>query len=100
AKARSRAPCISCQSVNGISGTLVVTVRATTFASAQVGSTEAMRATLARTAMIFAALSDPKAMVLTGTVFSVRAIARRTAFLKWDKEAITRATRYVKRAAG
>ena len=45
----------------------VVTARATTFASAQAESMDAMRATLARTAMIFAARSDPKAIVLTAT---------------------------------
>jgi hypothetical protein len=45
----------------------VVTARATTFASAQAESMAAMRATLARTAMIFAARSDPRAIVLTDT---------------------------------
>ena len=45
----------------------VVTDRATTFASAQAESMAAIRATLARTAMIFAARSDPRAIVLTDT---------------------------------
>src|SRR5690348_4339839 len=63
ANARSWAPCINCQSVNGIDGTVVSTRRATSFASAQEGSTAATRATLARTAMIFAARSDPRAIV-------------------------------------
>src|SRR5258705_8720236 len=67
AGARSRAPCISCESVIGIAGRLVVTERATTVASDQPESMAAIRAMLARTAMIFAARSDPKAIVLTGT---------------------------------
>src|SRR5258708_26170947 len=67
ASALSRAPCISCQSLRGIAGMFVVTVRATTFSSAQAASMAAMRATLARTAMIFAARSDPRAIVLTDT---------------------------------
>jgi hypothetical protein len=48
-------------------GTLVSTRRATTLAFAQAGSMVAIRATLARTAMIFAARSDPSAIVLTAT---------------------------------
>src|SRR5215813_9774920 len=51
-----------------MAGTLVSTRLATTFAFAQSGSMVAMRATLARTAMIFAARSDPRAIVLTATV--------------------------------
>jgi len=50
--------------------------------------------------MIFAALSDPKAMVLTGTgVLGARYCSTHN-ILEVDKEAITRATPYVKRAAG
>jgi branched-chain amino acid transport system permease protein len=51
----------------GIAGALVSTRRATTLAFAQAGSTAATRATLARTAMIFAARSDPRAIVLIAT---------------------------------
>src|ERR1043165_8818476 len=71
ARARSRAPSINCQSVNGMAGMLVSTRRATTFALAQSGSMAAIRATLARTAMIFAARSDPRAIVFWGTTYSV-----------------------------
>jgi hypothetical protein len=67
ANARSRAPCINCQSVIGIAGTLTSTLLATTFASFQSGSIAAMRATLARTAIIFDARSDPSAIVLVDT---------------------------------
>ena len=43
ASARSCAPCINCQSVNGIDGTVVFTRRATTFALAQDESMAATR---------------------------------------------------------
>ena len=66
ASALSRAPCISCQSVKGIAGTFVVTARATTLTSLHEASISAMRARQARTAIILAALSEPKAIVLIG----------------------------------
>jgi hypothetical protein len=58
---------MSCQSVNGIAGTLTSTRRATTFASTHEGSIVATRDTLARTAIILAARSEPNAIVLAGT---------------------------------
>src|ERR1700754_2962090 len=67
--ALSRAPCIKCQSVSGIAGTVVSTRRATTFTSDQPGSIVAIRETLARTAMIFAARSDPIAIVFIDTEY-------------------------------
>src|SRR5690242_7417120 len=71
---------MSCQSVSGMAGTVVSTRRATTLAFAQSGSIVAIRATLARTAMIFAARSDPRAIVLSVT--AREAIAQEPTSLK------------------
>ena len=63
-----------------MAGTLVSTRRATTLAFAQSGSIVAIRATLARTAMIFAARSDPRAIVFSAT--ATEAIAHEPVSLK------------------
>src|ERR1044072_1357698 len=81
---------MSCQSVSGIDGTVTSTRRATTLAFAHAGSIVATRATLARTAMIFAARSEPKAIVLVGTE-----TLSKTCLLKRDR-GYPIAPRYVK----
>src|ERR1044071_8951355 len=82
---------MSCQSVRGIEGTVTSTRRATTLAFAHAGSIVATRATLARTAMIFAARSEPKAIVLVGTE-----TLSKTCLMKRDRGYLI-ALRYVKR---
>jgi hypothetical protein len=62
ASARCLAPPINSQSVKGIDGASVLTGRATILALRQAASISATRATLARTAMIFAARSEPNAI--------------------------------------
>src|SRR6185503_21263580 len=64
---------------------LVSTRRATTFALAQSGSIAAMRTTLARTAMIFAARSDPSAIVLIATDSSDSCPLERQANVNCDR---------------